>query len=449
MMIFMKKIYFNICLIFLSANLVYGQKKTLHTIPCNIDENHEFLIINENPPNQAVSSRAINNLCVTFLVANDAQLTANTSTMNSIVTGINNWLTVTHNPLSGPDYQISNWERIVMPPNYTVSGGGPTIDLTIAGNASGSDLLNNILEWTADLGSHDLAIAIAPNSSGYNAGQAIWLPGENLIGNSNEFSIAVIKSSSNTTINFGTLVFAHEVFGHLQGLDFNGNAHSLQTCNGNTDFINAAPNNLQICSDAQNQIGLANDNGSVICSGILPLELINFQAKTVQRNAVQLDWTTVNEVLFSHFIIEKSLNGVLWEGIGKVEGKGSSNESTEYNFFDDNFSSNQVYYRLQLVDIDGSIQFSRIVSVEIDSLNTGFLINPNPCDGIATIHCQSFNYEDGICLNIFNAQGQILMKKKLDSPSYKLDLSALADGIYYVGFENSNGYNFEKIIIKK
>jgi Concanavalin A-like lectin/glucanases superfamily/GEVED domain len=96
----------------------------------------------------------------------------------------------------------------------------------------------------------------------------------------------------------------------------------------------------------------------------LPITLISFTGKATE-NGNTLNWKTDSEKNFSHFEIQRSENGKEFEKIGKVEG----NHAEVYQFLDQisslNFNSS-LFYRLKIIDLDGSASFSKIISIEND-----------------------------------------------------------------------------------
>ncbi len=95
----------------------------------------------------------------------------------------------------------------------------------------------------------------------------------------------------------------------------------------------------------------------------LPAELISFKA--VQETRVnQLIWETASEENTLSFMIQRSENGVDgFEAIGRVDASGNSTVLKSYEFIDANPIS-LAYYRLHIVDIDGSFEYSDVLVVE-------------------------------------------------------------------------------------
>jgi len=109
---------------------------------------------------------------------------------------------------------------------------------------------------------------------------------------------------------------------------------------------------------------------------ILPVEMLNFDGKPVDGR-VDLDWATATESNSSHFIVERSADGVNFEAIGRVDAAGMSMVRTDYKFSDLAPKDGVNYYRLQQLDIDASITISNTVNVHFQNTTTLFVF-PNP-----------------------------------------------------------------------
>ena len=90
---------------------------------------------------------------------------------------------------------------------------------------------------------------------------------------------------------------------------------------------------------------------------------------------VYLTWGTSHEANSSHFVIEKSLDGSSYKGIGQVK---SGNASRQYSFTDNSPLGKVNYYRLQYVDHDGKSAYSRVLIIRNDIGNMIMNLSPNP-----------------------------------------------------------------------
>jgi hypothetical protein len=107
----------------------------------------------------------------------------------------------------------------------------------------------------------------------------------------------------------------------------------------------------------------------------LPIELIHFEASKNNGNAL-LKWSTSSEINSSHFELEKSLNTENWETFNTINAAGNSNSIIEYQGIDFNLGVSKTYYRLKLIDFDGTSQYSEVKV--LDQERERLTIFPNP-----------------------------------------------------------------------
>ncbi|RKY87675.1 hypothetical protein DRQ15_10705, partial [candidate division KSB1 bacterium] len=89
--------------------------------------------------------------------------------------------------------------------------------------------------------------------------------------------------------------------------------------------------------------------------------LVSFQA-AVKNNTVQLTWRTTPEVHASGFEIECSSDGRQYQKIGFVK---RQDTTQSYQFLDKTVKAGHYYYRLKLLRLDGSFEYSSPVEVTV------------------------------------------------------------------------------------
>jgi large repetitive protein len=109
-----------------------------------------------------------------------------------------------------------------------------------------------------------------------------------------------------------------------------------------------------------------------------PVRLISFSAAK-SNNDIIITWKTASEINNSHFIIERSTNGVDFTSIAQIVGRGNSNIVNDYSFTDVNTPKLNLYYRLQQVDFNADKSYSIIVLVKtFKDAQPTISIYPNP-----------------------------------------------------------------------
>ncbi len=75
----------------------------------------------------------------------------------------------------------------------------------------------------------------------------------------------------------------------------------------------------------------------------------------------KLTWITSNENNLGYFSIERSGDGMNFVNVGKVDAAGNTSSDTNYEFQDNaNLTLQSYYYRLKMINADGSFTFSSI-----------------------------------------------------------------------------------------
>ncbi len=171
---------------------------------------------------------------------------------------------------------------------------------------------------------------------------------------------------------------------------------------------------------------------------LLPVRLINFEAKA-NGNDVVLNWATASEKNNSHFVVERSTDGVNFNEVTTVSGKGTTNAITKYKALDkDAFGINtDLYYRLKQVDLNGSFAYSGVVLVSNDA-KVEFNVNVQPNPFAQQVALTLVNaYEGEMLIEVVDAVGKLVFKgtKTVKAGSQTIDLTelnTLNDGAYFL-----------------
>src|SRR5690606_38608251 len=99
----------------------------------------------------------------------------------------------------------------------------------------------------------------------------------------------------------------------------------------------------------------------------------------LEDGAVTLIWVTLAEINNQYFEILRGTQKNNLEVIGTVEGKGTTNKTTNYEFIDTTPLQGQSYYQLKQTDFDGKSTKSDIVKI-INELTdeVDVKVYPNP-----------------------------------------------------------------------
>jgi hypothetical protein len=121
-----------------------------------------------------------------------------------------------------------------------------------------------------------------------------------------------------------------------------------------------------------------NDNGqfniSALGSTALPVNILSFDAKSLNNKTVQLTWNVAAEVDVREYIVERSNDNRNWSAIGSVK---ASQKST-YGFNDNSPVSGVNYYRLAVKDVNASVAYSDIRTVNFSGKRKYGIVS-EPC----------------------------------------------------------------------
>ena len=178
----------------------------------------------------------------------------------------------------------------------------------------------------------------------------------------------------------------------------------------------------------------------------LPVNLLSFQGKLVGYSGV-LNWVTTYEQNSRVFVIEKSLDGRDFYSIGSINAKGTSINLNNYYYADNNLRALN-YYRLKIVDNDGSMTYSQIVVIRYNDAPQEVTILKNPFS--SSIGLQLSKKAQLVKLQLVDVNGTILEKKVFSKPTqlihWTLQNRSLSKGVYVLQIVADQQTFIEKLI---
>lgn len=184
---------------------------------------------------------------------------------------------------------------------------------------------------------------------------------------------------------------------------------------------------------------------SLIWSSPLPVTLISFNAYLQDNNIIRLSWKTASEINASHFDLERSVDTKQWTQIKQVTAVGNTKTSAEYIEYDRQPMWGRNYYRLKMIDQDGSFAYSRIISL-LDGQND-VAIYPNP--GANRLFVKDIDFSSVTAVSVINTNGQVVFQSKTLTEQ-GIDLSNFANGIYSVEIRKNTGATLiRKLVVNR
>jgi hypothetical protein len=166
----------------------------------------------------------------------------------------------------------------------------------------------------------------------------------------------------------------------------------------------------------------------------LPIELLSFDVKS-EKDFINLDWRTANEENFRGFDVERSTDAKNFEKLTFIAGKGVTN-GTEYKYEDRTAQKgNLYYYRLKMLENDGSFEYSPLRNAMIPLYHTPVNIYPNPSNGNVNLEF-TLEEETPTQVDVFDMLGQLMLHKEIETKKDKnlvsLDMLNLPSGLYSI-----------------
>jgi hypothetical protein len=190
----------------------------------------------------------------------------------------------------------------------------------------------------------------------------------------------------------------------------------------------------------------------------LPVTLVNFTAKIV-KDKIQLDWITSSEYNNELFEVQFSEDGVNFNTIGQVKGNLTSQIRNDYQFMDSSPIIGTNYYRLKQVDVDGSFEYSTILSIVFDESNLNgvqIVLFPNPLlnKEDVSIEIKGIKPEHEVQVEWMDIAGRVYT-----TMSYKTNKSGglkekiplpvqLAKGVYHVVIKDGQNSYTKRVVVQ-
>ena len=177
--------------------------------------------------------------------------------------------------------------------------------------------------------------------------------------------------------------------------------------------------------------------------GLLPIKLTNFAAK-YNDQTVSLTWTTEQERTFSHFIVERSVNGIDFKETAVIFAKDNGAEIKNYSFSDvlKTTGKSFIYYRLRMVDVNQQTQTSAIRVIKIGDELTEVKVQayPNPVVNDLRITVPSTWQNKLVTYDLYSMNGKLVKHVTSSSASQTevFSMINLNPGMYIVKVSSGN-----------
>ncbi len=185
----------------------------------------------------------------------------------------------------------------------------------------------------------------------------------------------------------------------------------------------------------------------------LPVEFISFIAyKNNNDSKVFLEWETAWEENSSHFVIEKSTDGGVFQEIDRVQSAQNSNTTQFYSGIDNRPSKGNNYYRIQQIDEDDIMSFTKLINVFIKEQDEKPTVYPNPVQDQLNVFNKALNQQE-VFVKIIDLSGNCIYSNYHQNFDGQIHLSVSSlnikkPGIYFINYYQDGGRFYSQRFMK-
>lgn len=176
--------------------------------------------------------------------------------------------------------------------------------------------------------------------------------------------------------------------------------------------------------------------------------------RAVKKNkGVQLEWSTSSEENLKEFVVEKSVNGKDFNPTASVLSASNGQAVANYYWFDAAPNKGNNFYRIKAIDLDGKLNYTSVLKVNMGETTPTVNIWPNPLVG-KLMKVQLGDQEAGnYKVQLLNASGQTVVSANFQHSGatsvYTMNLPAgIQPGLYYVKCMNGNEVSTQKLMVR-
>jgi hypothetical protein len=186
----------------------------------------------------------------------------------------------------------------------------------------------------------------------------------------------------------------------------------------------------------------------------LPVNLKSFDAKLSSGNA-DLRWTSGVESKFSRYIVERSNDGINFSDVTMIFSTGTNSSDAMYSYRENVSAqpSGLLYYKLKMVDIDGTYAYSPVRILKLNAKNTGASIStyPNPVQSEVRITIPDEWQSKKVVYDMFSTSG-IMVKSFINdhaSQTETLQMTDIYPGTYVIRLRSGSESAVQQIVKTK
>lgn len=209
------------------------------------------------------------------------------------------------------------------------------------------------------------------------------------------------------------------------------------------------PTGVAAISEAANGALYAVDMNSnivykIVTPIVTPLNLISFSG-TPMAGYNELKWITESEEALDKYTIEYSTDGVRYATAGEVLSGNNANRHI-YTYRHTIVNTTTIYYRLKISEVDGTFEFSPVISIGPDT-KTGIKVYPT---SVTNGKVNIISWQPVERVVVTNTNGLQVFSREMSGTTgyFTIEVPSLQKGIYIIRVAGKDFQKTEKIVIQ-
>ncbi len=180
---------------------------------------------------------------------------------------------------------------------------------------------------------------------------------------------------------------------------------------------------------------------------VLPVSLVNFDAKTTDRS-IKIEWKTASEKNSSHFTLKRAGDDQVFLNLVQIQARKESSTISNYQFIDRSPLIGNNYYQLEQVDADGTKTLSKIIATKY-KLKDQKVYAYFSTEGILNTVINAPTQQERVTITVYNTNGKILATKNVnitEANHHQFNEVFFKEGLYIIAVALKNQVISQKVI---
>lgn len=243
-----------------------------------------------------------------------------------------------------------------------------------------------------------------------------------------------------TTINLGDSAFIGSYINGISNINWYNSANTIIATGKPFLYVKPTVNTFYVIE--QTIAGqYSRDTVNVYVNTVVPLTINNYQL-IINNEGVVNNWVTSNEINVSHFNIQYSNNGRDFTTVKMIAAK--NNNYNQYSVLTNRSLGDKGYYRIEAVDKDGKITYSKTLPFTISLITSTLTIYPNPASTTITVKSNLLKQ-----IVITNILGRVVYTKQVNNGNNTIliPIHTLPKGFYSLQATSTTGKQENKTFV--